>query len=201
MTQTLERESTQVPNVSFVALAEQVPTREELLELTGLYVENPAHRIMRQLDELAILYDGRTDRTTDYDFNGRNMQFDVFATRDAAGDALEEIYTIQSQYSSQHGYVTSYGISVLEAGQQCYRMTVRGGELRIQTQIGSGMAEVTDPEQRERYIEDFIWRSIVATIRTTGRDPQERELADLDSLAKLHMRLYQGPKVVTPVDL
>ncbi len=196
MTQTtLERERTMVPTDSFVKLAERVPTETEIAELAGRWVQDPAERIASQLDELALLYDGRTERQTFYDFQGRDHQFDSFATRDASGNELEEIYTVYSKYSAQHGSTREYSVTVLNEAAEHYRLTVTGGELSVRR--ASSDHEVVDPSEREALITDFLYRSLIATVRTTDRGVAEREAADLDALVKLERRFYGGRKVTS----
>jgi hypothetical protein len=197
MTQTVEQERTVGQVESFVAVAERVPTQEEIVEMAELWTQDPAERIARQLDELALLYDGRTDRHTFYDFQGRNHQYDTFATRDADGDQLEEIYTIYSSYSASHGHVRTYSLKVLEGQEAAYRMTVAGGELTV---LREG-EPVLDEAERDRLVTDFLYRSLIATVRTTDRSFQDRIDADLDALIKLEKRTYDGRrKVVTATD-
>lgn len=194
---TIEQERTTLPTDSFVALAERVPTQEEIVEMAERWTEDPAQRIAGQLDELALLYDGRTDRTTFYDFNGRNHQYDTFATRDADGELLEEIYTIHSSYSASHGYARAYSVTVLEGERAAYRMTVARGELGIMR----GDEPVLDQDERDRLVTDFLYRSLIATVRSTDRSSDERIDADLDALIKLERRTYDGRrKVVTATE-
>ncbi len=204
MTQKTAEHETVHPSVhSFVQRAEKVPTADEIIELAELYLANPVEQITVQFDDLARLYDGRTDRATDYNYAGRSMQYDIFATRDAEGDKLEEIYTIRSQYSSIHGEVRTYGVNVLdENGHDYYRMIIRKDDSRQDVfSILVNDSEVTDAARREQYITDFLYRSLIATVRSTDRTPQERMEADEDALIKLQHRLYHGPKVVTSIDL
>ena len=191
----VERERVSAPTQSFVELAERVPTADEMVELATQWVENPAVRIASQLDELAFLYDGRTDRQTFYDFNGRNHQFDSFATRDAAGGELEEIYTVYTKYSAQHGTTKTYAVTVLAGSEEGYRMAVSEGELSIRRARTN--SEVTDESERDALVVDFLYRSLIATVRTTDRDISQREDADLDALIKLERRFYDGRKVVS----
>ena len=88
-----------------------------------------------------------------------------------------------------------------EDGSEGYHMTIQGDQLSIQVARAGISLEVTDSDARDQYVEDFFYRSLIATVRSTERDSAERDAADLDALAKLHHRLYQGPKVVTSVDL
>ncbi len=204
MTQTtIEHEAAHSVKESFISKAENALTDDEIIELAELYLENPVEQITRQFDDLAQLYEGRTDRQTDYDFAGRSMQFDIFATRDAAAGALEEIYATRTQYSSVHGQVRTYGITVLDQdGNENYSMTIRKDTARQDTfDVFASGAAVTDAVRREQYITDFLYRSLIATVRSTDRTPQERVAADEDALTKLQHRLYRGPKVVTSIDL
>ena len=203
MTQNLaELERSPVLTDSFVELAGRVPTTDEFAEMAERWVQNPADRISSQLDELAVLYNGRIDRTTFYDFNGRNHQFDTFATRDADGEELEEIYTVYSRFSSQEqGYVREYSVTVLEADGHSYHMGIGRDGLSIQSTRQGGRAEVVDVEERDRLVMDFLYRSLIATVRTTDRPLQERQDADLDALIKLEQRTYDGRrKVVTATE-
>lgn len=196
MTQTTrERERTSVPTDSFVQLAERVPTELEIAELADQWVQNPAERIASQLDELALLYDGRTERQTFYDFQGRNHQFDSFATRDASGNQLEEIYTVYAKYSSLHGSTRDYSVTVLNEAAEHYRLSVSNGELSVKR--ANSDREVVDSAEREALITDFLYRSLIATVRTTDRGVEERESADLDALIKLEQRFYGRRKVTS----
>lgn len=199
MTQrTIEQERINAPTNSFVAVAERVPTNEEIIEMAEQWTKDPAERIASQLDELAVLYDGRTDRTTFYDFQGRSHQYDAFATRDAAGEQLEEVYTIHSSYSAWHGQAKTYSVTVLDLDGQnaAYRMSVANGELAVHR----GEEPVRDPEERDRLVTDFLYRSLIATVRTTERSFEAREDADLDALIKLERRSYGGRRKVVARD-
>jgi hypothetical protein len=199
MTQrTIEQERINAPTDSFVAVAERVPTNEEIVEMAEQWTNDPAERIASQLDELAVLYDGRTDRTTFYDFQGRNHQYEVFATRDAAGEQLEEVYTILSSYSALHGHTKAYSVTVLDVDGRnaAYRLSVTKGELAV----FQGMQPVHSVEERDRLVADFLYRSLVATVRTTERSFEAREDADLDALIKLERRLYDGRRKVVARD-
>ncbi len=204
MTQTtVEHETAYSSKESFVAKAEHSLSENEIIELAEQYLNNPVEQITRQFDDLAQLYEGRTDRLTDYDFAGRSMQFDIFATRDAEAGALEEIYATRTQYSSIHGQVRTYAITVLgQDGNESYSMAIAKDAARQDRfDIFASGVVVTDAVRREQYITDFLYRSLIATVRSTDRTPQERMEADEDALAKLHQRLYRGPKVVTSIDL
>lgn len=191
MTQrTIEQERINAPTDTFVAVAQRVPSNEEILEMAELWTTDPAERIASQLDELAVLYDGRTDRTMFYDFQGRNHQYDAFATRDASGEQLEEVYTIHSSYSALHGHTKDYSVTVLDVDGRnaAYRMSVAKGNLAIYR----GKQPVVDSAERDRLVTDFLYRSLIATVRTTERSPEAREDADLDALVKLERRMHDG---------
>lgn len=194
----IEQERIIAPTDSFVAVAERVPTNEEIVEMAELWTTDPAERIASQLDELAVLYDGRTDRTTFYDFQGRSHQYDTFATRDAAGEQLEEVYTIHSSYSALHGHAKAYSVTVLDVDgrKAAYRMSVAKGELAIHR----GEKPVLESAERDRLVTDFLYRSLIATVRSTERSPGAREDADLDALVKLEQRTYDGRRKAMAYD-
>jgi len=198
MIRTLKGERTSRQTESFVAVAERVPTQDEITEMAERWTQDPAERIASQLDELAVLYDGRTDRQTFYDFQGRNHQYDVFATRDASGDRLEEVYTIHSSYSALHGHAKEYSVTVLDIDGRnaAYRMSVAKGELAIHR----GRRQVFDSAERDRLVTDFLYRSLIATVRTAERSLEAREDADLDALIKLERRMHDGRRKAMAYD-
>lgn len=179
---------------SFLEYVKQQLDQNAIDEVAELWVDNPGERIAHQLDELSQLYSGRTDRET-YHWSNSVDELNTFATRDAKQEQLEEIYTIYDRYSSaQSDYQTrEYVVSVL--GEDGYRIHVLADQsVQVYNYPGRAQDQVRDADEEADKIRDFFYRSLIATVRTTDRDPAARKLADQDAIGKLEVRLYGGRK-------
>ena len=146
---------------------------------------------------LSEAYRYRTDEMT-FRWKGNIESFTTFATRDAAGDAIEEIYTLHDRYSIglKPYHVRTLAVDIFTDGHT--RIVVGpDGTVETFTFDGDTPRQVTDSTQAASVTDEFFYRSLIAIERVNRRSATERQLADQDALSKLHYRMYGGPKVTT----
>jgi len=161
----------------------------------------PSERIRSQLETLADVYQGRSDRQT-MRWRGATHEFTEFATRDDACTKLDEIYTIHDTYSvaAKDYRRREYAVDLFLDDAHHRLVVSADDELTVFADDGHAMHEVLDEEERETIVTDFFFRSLVAAVRNEERTDDERAAADTDAQTKLHLRRYGGPKVTSATE-
>lgn len=169
----------------------------EAVEILEDWKDNPAERIVNQLEQFAIDYKSRSDRETYYWYNSIE-EVTSFATRDSNEDSIEEMYYIIDTYSpnNKKWKNRTYAVTMNNPDNGSRTTLTLDAEHKVQVSSTKedGRTKTLHGEPEEDAMIDFFARSVIAWDKNRQRSSTEKAAADADAHMKLEAKLYGGPK-------